>query len=204
MIYNTIYNHSKEREEITYPWTYWDNLFTSEELIKLSEYCSLGGTHMAKIMLESENKEEIEKIRKSKIKFHNRTVENAWIFEKFNFAIKSLNDKFYGYNLNGYDDFQYTEYDKDGKYNWHQDMHHGDPNPLHATRKLSLSFNLTEPDVDYEGGEFQINLGDEPLTVPLNKGRLIAFPSYIIHRVTPITKGIRKSIVIWVVGPKFS
>jgi PKHD-type hydroxylase len=206
MMYNTIYNNVKEREEITYPWTYWDNLFSPDELKRLADYCTLGGTEMGTIIGEDTNKEVIEKIRKSNVKFHDRNNENGWIFDKFNYAIKSLNDRFYGYNLNGYDSFQYTEYGVDGKYDWHQDMVHGQ-NKFNFTRKLSLSFNLTEPGVDYEGGDFQINLGNQANdteTLPLTKGRLIAFPSYVIHRVTPITKGVRKSIVIWVVGPKFS
>ena len=69
-------------------------------------------------------------------------------------------------------------------------------------RKLSLSLALND---DFEGGEFQINEGKEtnPITVPMHKGRVVLFPSFMIHRVTPITKGTRKSIVVWVNGPKF-
>jgi len=57
----------------------------------------------------------------------------------------------------------------------------------------------------YEGGEFQINNGQEKdvETIPTKKGRMIIFPSFMIHRVAPVTKGKRKSVVVWVTGPKF-
>mgnify|MGYP003351822367 FL=1 len=57
----------------------------------------------------------------------------------------------------------------------------------------------------FEGGLFQINKGLEskPETIEMIKGRLLLFPSFIIHRVTPVTKGIRKSLVTWVEGPRF-
>jgi PKHD-type hydroxylase len=46
-------------------------------------------------------------------------------------------------------------------------------------------------------------LGQEPIRCPQAKGMVILFPSWVIHRVTPVTKGVRKSIVVWVTGPKF-
>jgi PKHD-type hydroxylase len=70
------------------------------------------------------------------------------------------------------------------------------------TRKLSVVVALND---GFEGGQFQINTNGEhnPETIPLPKGRLVVFPSYILHRVTPVTKGVRHSLVVWVVGPKF-
>ena len=79
------------------------------------------------------------------------------------------------------------------------------PTNTTGTRKLSLTFLLSEPNVDFEGGDFQIVLAQEnqAQTIEMKKGRIIAFPSFVLHRVTPVTKGERKSIVIWVEGPKF-
>ena len=64
---------------------------------------------------------------------------------------------------------------------------------------------LSEPGVDFEGGEFEINQGTEtnPMVTDTKKNRAIVFPSWTIHRVKPVIKGVRKSLVIWVVGPKF-
>ena len=55
---------------------------------------------------------------------------------------------------------------------------------------------------DFEGGDFEINLST-PNKVNVKKGMAIFFPSFVLHRVTPVTKGIRKSLVIWVEGPRW-
>jgi PKHD-type hydroxylase len=72
-------------------------------------------------------------------------------------------------------------------------------------RKLSIAMLLNTPGEDFEGGEFQINgwRENKPINIDIRKGRIIAFPSFMIHRVCPVTKGVRKSLVIWVSGPKF-
>lgn len=54
----------------------------------------------------------------------------------------------------------------------------------------------------YEGGELQINTG-KVLVAEKEKGTVIIFPSYLLHRVTPVTKGIRRSLVLWIEGPAF-
>ena len=121
----------------------------------------------------------------------------------------SLNNLYYEFNLEGYDFFQYTEYnsEEEGKYDWHFDMSL-DPNRengFNGHRKLTIVMMLSDPENDFTGGDLQFNLGNEkiPLTVEMKKGRIIAFPSGFIHRVTPVTSGLRKTIVIWVEGPKF-
>jgi PKHD-type hydroxylase len=61
---------------------------------------------------------------------------------------------------------------------------------------------LTDPD-EYEGGELELCLGGEPFVVPREQGTLITFPSYVLHRVKPTTKGTRHSLVGWVTGRPF-
>lgn len=204
-MYKTIYNNPEERSLVTYSWAYWDNAFSDEELCKIEDVCSLEKTENATVIGELDEKE-LKKIRKSQIKFYNRNENTDWIFEKFNSVIMQINERFYNYNLNGYESFQYTEYHstEKGKYDWHMDIVHG-ATKYNQTRKLSCVLCISEPNKDFFGGEFQINTGNEkkPEDVLLKKGRIIFFPSYIIHRVKPVTQGIRKSIVIWVTGPKF-
>jgi PKHD-type hydroxylase len=55
----------------------------------------------------------------------------------------------------------------------------------------------------YEGGKFTMKLGEDEFEVPQKRGRIIFFPSFFLHKIHPVTKGIRKSIVAWVEGPKF-
>jgi PKHD-type hydroxylase len=65
-----------------------------------------------------------------------------------------------------------------------------------------MSMLLNTPGVDFEGGDFSTFLSKEQ-NIPLKKGEILIFPSFIVHSVKPVTKGIRKSLVIWVTGPKF-
>ena len=94
--------------------------------------------------------------------------------------------------------FQYTVYEgaEGGHYDWHVRYWHQTVEP----RKISLSLQLTEP-AAYEGCELMLEAGDGPIRADKARGTLIAFPSYVLHRVTPVTAGTRKSLVIWVAGP---
>jgi PKHD-type hydroxylase len=204
MKYTTIYNDPWTRAKITFPWVYWDNGFTEEEIQKIVDYCEEQGTEFGSTF-GSKTEEDTKRHRVSNVKFHNRNENTAWIFDRLNGIIQSINEQFYGYELNGYGSFQYTTYDAEteGRYDWHTDMefttgHSIDIEP----RKLSMTLLLND---DFEGGEFQINIGKEEnmITVPSIKGRAIFFPSFMIHRVKPITKGTRRSLVVWVLGPKF-
>lgn len=209
MLNNTIYNNPWERSTVTYPYVWWDDGFTAEELNKIIEYCEKTELERSSVIGRDPEKEkqEIEKVRRCDIKFINRNEESAWIFDRVNFIIKSLNDQFYGFDLNGYDAFQYTSYNsaEQGMYDWHMDAHLGKDNlpaNMPQPRKLSLSLLLNDPETDYEGGDFLINDGGEQ-KVEFKKGRAVAFPSWLLHKVSPVTKGFRKSLVVWVTGPKW-
>ena len=119
--------------------------------------------------------------------------------------LEGLNHQFYGFDLQGYDHIQYGVYNssENQHYTWHMDSHLGAMQSPMLTRKLSLAFMLNEPGVDFEGGEFNVKLSDNDETVLFKKGRAVFFPSYLLHKVSPVTKGVRKSLVVWVTGPKF-
>lgn len=199
MKYTTIYNDPNTRAIITNPWCYWDDGFTEEEIAKIIEYCDNKELKTGEIFGGVD-----EEIRKSQIGFHNRTPEIGWIFDRCNFIIQSINEMYYGFDLNGYNYFQYTVYnaEEQGNYDWHMDMLMSGANSDPQPRKLSMTLLLND---DFEGGEFQINLGNQNKseTLPAKKGRALLFPSFMLHRVSPVTKGFRKSLVIWCLGPKF-
>jgi PKHD-type hydroxylase len=120
----------------------------------------------------------------------------------------------WNYNITWNEPAQITEYEKGGHYTWHKDSPQvpyvsADPNYHGKYRKLSCSVVLSDPS-DYEGGdlEFSIVNPNKELEILKNekfrkKGTVIVFPSHHWHRVTPVTSGIRKSCVIWAVGPPF-
>ena len=77
------------------------------------------------------------------------------------------------------------------------------------TRKLSVTINLSDPD-DYDGGLLKFDYGPHALKERYHecveikpKGSIIIFPSYIYHQVTPVTRGTRYSLVLWVLGKPF-
>lgn len=202
---SAITNDPITRTFVTHPFVWWDNMFTDDEMDLLNNYFSSHGTDSGGIGGTNQINPDV---RNSKIKLHMPSQENQWIFDRFNIVIQQINNNFYGFDLTGYPFIQYGEYlgVNKGHYDWHIDMSLGD-RPIETilqTRKLSFTFLLNEPGIDFNGGELELapNLKEE-ITAESKKGRLIAFPSWINHRVTPITKGIRKSLVIWALGPKF-
>ena len=204
MTYTTIYNDPNSRTKIIEPWVYWDNAFTDEELEKIVMYCEQFEMHSGVTASPVMNAHRI-----SNIKFHSRNEDTAWIFDRLNFVIQSANEMYYNFNLNGYADFQYTAYEgeKNGHYDWHMDLltgrSHIDMVDTIDPRKLSLTLLLND---SFEGGEFYVNPSTEsnPDIIPTKKGRIILFPSFMCHKVAPVTKGTRRSLVVWVVGPKFT
>ena len=106
---------------------------------------------------------------------------------------------------------QFTEYEKGQYYKWHIDQldkpygERFDKDWQGKVRKLSVTVSLSDPE-DYEGGrlEFYTSTPYEQKVIScdqiLDKGSLVVFPSFIWHQVTPITKGTRKSLVLWNLG----
>jgi PKHD-type hydroxylase len=105
-------------------------------------------------------------------------------------------------DLNSFEPFQLTEYNSNEKqfYDWHVD--NTSDFKYNITRKLSCILFLTEPQA-YEGGKFQYKVGIDDQEIDQPRGRVVVFPSYTLHRVTPVTRGIRRSVVTWVSGPPF-
>lgn len=91
----------------------------------------------------------------------------------------------------------YLKYDKDGHYKAHVDTF---MYPDAETRKLTVLAFLND---DFEGGKLFLQNGHEKIYPPQTLGSVLIFPSFLMHGVEPVTKGIRRSIVTWLVGPWF-
>jgi PKHD-type hydroxylase len=195
-----ITNYPAEKSSIFYPHVYWDGYFTNEELELIVQYCENKKLEEGKIFGEDKSQKQL---RVSKINFTEPDEENRWIFNKLNTFVKFINDKFYGFELIGYNAFQFSTYNskEQGHYDWHIDSYLNSQNQngsgLH--RKLSMTLLLND---DFEGGDFEMNMAI-PKKIDVIKGRAIFFPSFLLHRVAPVTKGVRKSLVIWVEGPRW-
>ena len=106
----------------------------------------------------------------------------------------------WGYSLSGQENTQIGRYKStdEGHYDWHMDA---DAPQNGIQRKLSISILLSDPS-EFEGGELQFK-GIEDQKILTSQGSIVVFPSFIEHRVTPVTKGVRYSAVTWASGPSF-
>ena len=94
---------------------------------------------------------------------------------------------------------QYTEYPTGGFYGWHTDSELV-MKKMPPVRKISMTLLLSDPK-DFEGGELE--LIDNKKQPNLKRGYAVFFASFIRHRIKPVTKGNRKSLVMWFGGPPF-
>jgi len=109
----------------------------------------------------------------------------------------------FGVNAYKNAEIQYTEYhaSENGHYDWHHDIDWNADDGL--DRKLSITVQLSDPS-EYEGGNFQFTEVPNPeMADAKQKGTVLIFPSYLIHQVSPVTSGVRKSLVAWFKGPKW-
>lgn len=201
--YQGISNSTRSRSLITQPFCYWTDVFTEKELLEIEKLMT--EIPLVESMISGATGVVNTGVRKSKVSFTNYNEKSSWVFDRINPIIDNLNSRFFNFDINGYDNLQYSEYhaSENGKYDWHMDMYVGDlPHTDVETRKLSLVLWLND---DYEGGDFELIYQslESPITIPKEKGKLIIFPSFLFHRVTPVTSGIRKSLVSWISGPKF-
>jgi len=179
---------------------YWfQNAFSEEELTRL--YDLLESLQYQDATTIGNQDEKISEVRSSRIKWIPQTNNWQWLYQKLFNMIEEANGTLWNFDLFGTNEFiQYTEYlaSDQGHYDWHQDIGPGGP----SLRKVSLVVQLTDAE-EYEGGDLQIWPGGNIWTVPKGKGNVAIFPSYMMHRVTPMTSGVRKSLVLWAGGQHY-
>ena len=154
------------------------------------------------------------KKRQSKIAW---LVEN-WIYKEINPFIHEANKRAdWNFDWSHNEKCQFTRYDKGDFYGWHSDSYSKGYQKKYRNdvlegkiRKLSMTVSLSDPK-DYEGGDLQFDFRNskdyefakqeyhicEEIRA---KGSIIIFPSFVWHRVTPVTRGTRYSLVNWSCG----
>lgn len=186
-----------------HPFTTWENAFSEEELTKLVALLDELPTGKATIGGYSPE-EDYKETRESKVAWLDFNDSSSWVYDRLAWVARQLNGQFYKFDLYGFSEhMQYTIYngEDEGHYTWHLDLgvssNSGSP-----PRKLSMVLQLSDPE-DYEGGSLEIYSSAQPTQVEKKRGLVAMFPSYMLHRVTPVTKGIRKTLVVWITGPAF-
>ncbi len=143
--------------------------------------------------------------RKGSIIWINNDPASKWLYETLVALVVPINFQVFGFEIEGIESLQYTIYDEGGDhYGWHMDGVTGAAlGKGGKSRKLSLSIQLSAPD-SYEGGDLEFMIGStKPSFAPRQKGAVILFPSFVLHRVLPVTRGRRVSLVAWFQGPRY-
>jgi PKHD-type hydroxylase len=142
------------------------------------------------------------------------------IYQKIDPYVHTANkNSGWNFEVSWYEEMQFTKYSKGQYYNWHMDMFpqpytkHRFPQYEGKIRKISCSVILNDPK-EYSGGDleightnnFETSLNKNKLNLSkynLGQGSIIFFPGFIWHRVTPVTKGTRYSLVMWTIGKPY-
>lgn len=173
---------------------YFTNAFTPEELVKIVE---IGEKYPKKSATTVGNEGDVvSDYRLSEISWLDENDETSWLYTKLAEYAKIANEEMWNFDIWGFgDSLQYTRYyGNGGHYDWHVDL-----GPGISNRKLSCVLQLSTPE-EYEGGDLQMNPGGNILSVPKGLGTLCFFPSFLLHRVTPLNSGVRLSLVTWFCG----
>jgi PKHD-type hydroxylase len=181
-------------------WAYCPNVFTPDECKEIVRICSqynmrdatVGGFNTDNNLVKTD-------IRESRVVFLAPIQDLQWVYRKLTDCVHVVNNAHFKFDLWGFSEaLQFTEYvAPSGNYGFHTDR------VVNGTiRKLSLVVQLTD-ETTYTGGDFEIMDASYPEKLPRTQGTVLLFPSYTLHRVTPVTEGTRYSMVGWITGKPF-
>jgi PKHD-type hydroxylase len=216
-VYNDVLVGNIGWKEFNPSWYYADNCFDEKEVEKIK---NLKRNYVFKraATLGKDSDSTKTKVRESQIFWIKQDVNTEWIYNRISWWVNKVNEERYHFDVVGLEQMQYTKYDapdilniKDktrirshrdtkshpGHYDWHIDGGKDTYN-----RKISVVVNLSDPS-DYEGGRLRTNFSDGIITHGNGLGSCIIFPSFILHKVEPVTSGTRESLVCWIHGPSF-
>jgi len=187
-------------------WQLWENRFCKTTCERIISLASLLPEKQAVVGSADVNQRMDTQVRRAKIRWLNGAMPD---FKDFYLDVVDMfrdsNRRAFGAELWHLHEMQFTQYDAadEGFYTWHNDVLWDSPNCGH--RKLSMVIQLSDPS-EYEGGDLEIqplHLGSPDPVVLRKQGNVIVFPSFLLHRVNPVTKGTRYSLVAWMEGPKW-
>ena len=178
----------------------WEADLPNKLIVKAKKLALKNGLENSQIGMEDGSIVQDKNYRISKVCF----IKDKDIEEKIWRYILDANAQAFGFDIVKDFAVQFGEYkgkDK-GFYDWHIDQSMITDKLL--DRKLSIVIQLSDKS-EYSGGKLEFEIDGEILTFDSfeNKGSVIVFPSFIRHRVTPVTKGVRHSLVSWIKGPNF-
>lgn len=165
-----------------------NQIYKDVDMLPFQEAVTLGGSDKS--------------VRSSSVKWIPQDDNWMWLYRKMGELATIANNSLWKFNLYSMPEaIQYTEYyaTEGGHYDWHQDVGPGTA----SLRKVSITVQLSEAD-EYEGGDLEFSKGGNGvITAPRGAGCTVIFPSYMLHRVSKVTKGTRRSFVLWLGGEHY-
>ena len=182
---------------------YYKNVFNDEMIAALEKMVythytfSKGRTGVAELGNDTDSYE----TNNRDIAYIKPEAHSQWLYELLFPLALEANEKLFHFDIDIVTDpIHYVIYPEDGGHlDWHMDTGAFGVNK----RKLAMTVQLSDPS-EYDGGDFEIWFGGkESMVVPREKGDVIIFPAFCMHRVKPITRGTRKCLVFWTGGRPF-
>jgi PKHD-type hydroxylase len=177
----------------------WRGLFTPKELDTLERQCDALTSEPARLTGDGVNS-----IRTTQVAWVHRNAQTEDLYLRMESVVLRLNAEHFHCDLSGLTTIQYAIYREsdDAYFDWHSDYGRDRNDPGQEPRKLTLSLQLSDS-ASYEGCDLEARAAYPLDVAPRERGMLVAFRANVLHRVTPITRGIRKALVIWAAGPEY-
>ncbi len=141
-------------------------------------------------------------IRRADLSWLDDLPQASWVMDRMTRVVAEANRESFNFELTDFAESpqvaRYTA-ERIGHFDWHSDIGAG---PLAARRKLTIVVQLSDPQ-DYQGGSLELRPDSTIRQSPTAQGTAILFPSFTLHRVTPVSQGTRWSLTLWSHGPAF-
>ncbi|MEO5613299.1 MAG: 2OG-Fe(II) oxygenase [Cypionkella sp.] len=141
-------------------------------------------------------------IRRAEIAWLDDIPEASWVLERMISLTAQANREAFQFDLSDFGESpqvaRYTA-EREGHFDWHSDIGAGN---WAAKRKLTIVVQLSDP-TSYEGGTLELRPDSNITQAPRTRGTATIFPSFTLHRVTPLIAGTRWSLTLWAHGPAF-
>ena len=178
----------------------WRDLFTSVQLDDLEAQLDQLALDQGRLS----GGRTVENIRATEVAWVPRNPQFEELYLRMEAVVLRLNAELFRFDLTGLTPMQFAIYrqDQGGYFDWHSDYGRDAANPSAEPRKITLSLQLSDGEA-YDGCRLEARSAYPLDVAPRERGTLVAFRSNTLHRVTPITRGVRKSLVVWAAGPEF-
>lgn len=177
----------------------WRGLFAPAQLDELQRYCDRLPLEPARLTGGDNGG-----IRSTGVAWVHRDAQTEDLYLRMEAIVLRLNADLFHFQLTGLTTMQYAVYRQEeaGYFDWHNDYGRYRGDPGQEPRKITMSLQMSDG-ASYEGCDLEVRAAHPLDVAPRERGTLMAFRANALHRVTPITRGTRRSLVAWAAGPEF-